>query len=43
MNIKSNELLSEIANVLQKGEFNWTMSALHTQGVQFFLHSRNAT
>ena len=43
MNIKFDKPLSEIVNVLQKGEFKLTKSALYNQSVQFFLHSRNAT
>ena len=42
MNIKFDELLSEIDNVLQKGEFNLTMSAIRFR-IQVFLQSRNTT
>ena len=41
MNIKFDETLSEIYNVLQKGLFKLTMLALYDYRDLVFLHSRN--
>ena len=43
MNIKFDELLSEIGNVLQKRKVYRNHVSIIAQSVQFFLHSHNVT
>ena len=43
MQIKFDKMLSEIENVLQKGEIKLTKSVQYAQSVPYFLQSRNTT